>query len=168
MGSGPAGCGGNLDVGADALDAFRDDLFAFAEPGGDHCDGGRRLSKLNPALGYDVVGANNIDIIALLIRKDGRTRDREGDHGFHAFDKCCDKLPIDERPNRNITGHLSQWIWDRAADNNRIGVGGDRRIHIIELALLGIKGAIWKPNAQDDGIEASLGSIHSPELQQSR
>src|SRR3984957_12108348 len=59
--------GADLDAGPDALDPLGDHHLALLQPAGDHGRGGRRLAQLDPPLLHLVVGADNIDVVPLLV-----------------------------------------------------------------------------------------------------
>lgn len=81
-------------AGAYSLYSFHNDLIAEREPARHRSDGRRRLPKLDSALLGLIVGADRENVVALLIRQDGRARNDQVFDRLYAFEKYGDKLAI--------------------------------------------------------------------------
>ena len=95
--------GTDLNAWANALDAVGDDHFAVFQPAGNNGGGWRGLSQLNPALLDFVVGADHVDVVALLVGQHCLARDAERRDGLDALDENRHEGAIYERPFYRLT-----------------------------------------------------------------
>ena len=137
-GGGVAGRGRDRLARADPLQPLADDqsrlpsspLMMTAVDGVDWPSWMRRTSRL-------VLRIDDIDIVALLVGQHRGARDREHRDRLHAFEHHGDEFAVGQlartpAPGLGMPG--STRVRDDAAQGERVGVFGDRRRHIVELA----------------------------------
>jgi hypothetical protein len=145
-------------AGADALDTVGDHRLALLEAGQDHRRLGRGLAQRDATLLGLVAGGDHVDIIALLIRQDGRTRDAQRLDRLRALDSDGDELAIGQFPVPRRAGLCAgaHRIGHGGAQRDGIGVGGDRGLDIVELADMVVGPAIWQPQPDHHGGESAI------------
>lgn len=138
----------------DALQALDDNVIALTYSADHRGDRRCRLAKLNaPLLGF-VVGADHIEVVALLVRQHRGARHRKHFDRLHTFEQNGDEFAVIELANIASCLRLirEKRIGDFAAQRDRVGIGCDRIADEVELAGLCVGPPVRQPDTDDDGI----------------
>src|SRR6478609_5532633 len=147
------------------LQAFDDHRLAGRKPAR-HCgDRGCRLSEPDaPLLGL-VIGAEDIDIFALLIRQHRRAWDRHDLDRLHALQQHGHEFIVGELAYRSVCRQFFQdRIGNGSPQRDGVGVLRDGIVDEIQLTDLVIEPAVRQAQPDDDRLEAATGCIMVAQL----
>ena len=121
--------------------------------------GGRRLAELNAPTLRLVLRIDNVDVIALLVGQHRGARDGENVDRLHALEQHGHEFAVGQLARAGLPGVSclgNSGLGTTPRTRNRVGVFGDRRRHIVELAFLPVDPPVRQAQLDHDRAEPAL------------